>query len=60
MKMASAVQKPFTGKNLYDIPVSTTCGDPNTIPFAGNISKGADRVDHYRSLMDALKKEQGW
>lgn len=60
MKMASAVQRPFTGKNLYDIPVSTTCGDPQTIPFAGNISKGADRVDYYRSLMDALKKEQGW
>ena len=60
MKVASAVQRPFTGKNLYDIPVSTTCGDPDTVPFAGNISKGADRVDYYRALMDKLKQQQGW
>ena len=60
MKVASAIQRPLTGKNLYDIPVSTTCGDPDTVPFAGNISKGADRVDYYRALMDKLKKEQGW
>lgn len=60
MKVASAIQKPITGKNLYDIPVSTTCGDPNTIPFAGNISDSKNRVDYYRALMNALKRNQGW
>jgi hypothetical protein len=60
MKLASSVQKIASGKNLYDIPVSTTCGDPNTVPFAGDISKGADRVGYYRTPMDALKQGQGW
>ena len=60
MKVVSAIQKRISGKNLYDIPVSTTCGDPNTVPFRGDISKGADRVDYYNALMDALKRQQGW
>lgn len=60
MKWVSAIPKLFSGKNLYDIPLSTTCGDPDTVPFAGDISKGADRVDYYRALMDALKRQQGW
>ncbi|HEX7688436.1 MAG TPA: DUF2515 family protein [Burkholderiaceae bacterium] len=60
MKVASAIQKPFTGKNLYDIPVSTTCGDPDTIPFSGNISNGDDRVVYYEALMRKLAQQQGW
>lgn len=60
MKIASTVQKLMTGKNLYDIPVSTTCGDPDTVPFTGNLSNGADRVAYYRALMDKLKEQQGW
>jgi hypothetical protein len=60
MKGLSALQKPIAGTNLFDIPVSTLCGDPNVVPFAGDIAKGADRVEYYRSLMDTLKREQGW
>ena len=60
MGFFSWVQKPFSGKKLFDIPVSTTCGDPDTVPFAGDISKGADRVDYYHALMDKLKQQQNW
>lgn len=60
MKAASSVQEWFTGKNLYDIPLSTTCGDPNTVPFEGDIAKGSDRVAYYQALMSRLKAQQGW
>ncbi len=60
LKLASAIQKPFTGKDLFDIPLSTICGDPNTIAFVGNLSNGDDRVGYYNTLMAALKKDQGW
>lgn len=60
MKFGSVVQKPFTGTNLYDIPVSTTCGDPNVVRFRGSISNPNDRVNYYNSLMERLSAQQGW
>lgn len=60
MSIANSIQKPFSGKNVYDIPVSTTCGDPNTVPFVGSISNSKDRVNYYNSLMDRLSAQQGW
>ena len=60
MKQASDVRKWFTGDNLYDIPLSTTCGDPNTVPFRGDIAKGSDRVAYYQDLMSRLKAQQRW
>jgi len=47
-------------KNIYDIPVSTTCGDPNTVPFIGSISNPKDRVKYYQTLMDVLARREGW
>lgn len=47
-------------KNLYDIPVSTTCGDPNVVPFQGSISNPNNRVNYYNSLMQRLSTQPGW
>ncbi|OOO27837.1 hypothetical protein BS627_03775 [Agrobacterium salinitolerans] len=47
-------------QNLYDIPLSTTCGDPNVIPFQGSISNRDHRVGYYKDLMSRLASQQGW
>lgn len=60
MEGASAVLKPVLKKNLYDIPVSTTCGDPNVVPFVGSISNPNHRVNYYNSLMNRLSSQQDW
>lgn len=60
MEFGSGIQKPLTGTNLYDIPVSTTCGDPDVVPFKGSISNPSHRVDYYKSLMERLSSQQGW
>ncbi len=60
MEKGSAVKKFFTGTNFYDIPVSTTCGDPNVVPFEGSISNRDHRVGYYKALMERLSSQQGW
>lgn len=60
MKGFSRIYKWFKGRNLYDIPLSTTCGDTNTVPFVGDIARGSDRVGYYQDLMSRLKAQQGW
>ncbi len=60
MEKASDLKKLESGKNLYDIPLSTTCGDPDTIPFIGSISNADDRVEYYKTLMDVLARREGW
>jgi hypothetical protein len=52
MRAVNAVQRPFSGSNLYDIPVSSSCSDPNTVPFQGSIANPNDRVNYYGDLMD--------
>ncbi|AKI00503.1 hypothetical protein IMCC20628_01793 [Hoeflea sp. IMCC20628] len=60
MSVANVIQKPFTGSNLFDIPVSTDCGDTDKVPFVGSISNPDDRVGYYNALMDKLSTQQGW
>jgi hypothetical protein len=47
---AAGVRKP-------EIPLSTTCGDPNTIPIGGSINDPNVRVAYYGKLMDAFEKK---
>ncbi|MCG7509246.1 DUF2515 family protein [Mesorhizobium retamae] len=60
MEVANKPYKLISGKNTYDIPVSTQCGDSNTVPFRGEIANPRDRVGYYNDLMNALERQQGW
>lgn len=60
METMSSVSELAGQGKLYEIPVSTTCGDSNTVPFVGSISNGDDRVGYYRALMSRLSSQQGW